>query len=128
MLVALFKEMLQNVVVNKDASLIYKYFHEDFMMHSNGISLNFHDFFFLHEKLYATNISYTIAYDEPALFEQEGKIAGRVLGTVAIPGLPLQKIEVVLISHYLDDKLYRIWTLTHPDWSRMGAFQALPFT
>jgi len=43
--------------------------------------------------------------------------------TVSVPGEKPKKMELILIIEYKDDKIYRLWELTYPDWSQLPEFQ-----
>jgi hypothetical protein len=43
--------------------------------------------------------------------------------TTSRPNEAHKKIEVILIAQYKDNKIYRMWELTYPDWSKLPAFQ-----
>jgi hypothetical protein len=49
------------------------------------------------------------------MLQQGEKLAGRVWITISVPGTSHKRIEVILIAHYKDDKIYRLWELTYPD-------------
>ncbi len=57
------------------------------------------------------------------LLEQGNKVAGRLFITTKRPNEEAQEIEVMLIAEYKGNKLYRVWELTYPDWSKMKAFK-----
>ncbi len=121
--IKLLKEMFSEMVVQKDASLIPKYYHEDFLLYANGQLMNYKKYLEFHEAIYQTPIQYQIAYDEETLIEQGNKVAGRVWITTSRPNESPQKIEVILIAKYKDGKIYRLWELTYPDWSKLPAFE-----
>jgi hypothetical protein len=77
----------------------------------------------MHKDIYKTSIQYKIRYDEETFVEQGNKFAGRMFITTKKPNEPAREIEVILIAEYKDSKLYRLWELTYPDWSKMKAFQ-----
>lgn len=116
------KEMFSEMVIKKDASLIPKYYHKNFFLYTNGQEINYKSFLESHQSYYQTAIQYEVEYDEKTLVEQDDKIACRVWITTSRPGEPLKKIEVMLIAQYNDGKIYRLWELTHPDWSKLPAF------
>ncbi len=62
-------------------------------------------------------------YDEKTLIEQGNKVAGRLFITTKRPNEVAREIEVILVAEYKDNKLYRLWELTYPDWSKMKTFQ-----
>lgn len=123
MYIELLKLMFTEMVLNKDASKIPQYYHEEFVMYSNQERMDYQEFYTAHQRYYATPIQYKIAYDEETLIEQGKKVAGRVWITTKLPSEPAKEIEVMLIAEYKDNKIYRLWELTFPDWSKLPAFQ-----
>lgn len=117
------KEMFTNMVERKDASLIPFYYHPDFLLYTNGQVTNYEDFLTSHQAYYATEKNYIVEYDEDTLLAQGEKVAGRIWITVSVPGEQSKKIEVMLIAHYKEDKIYRLWELTYPDWSKLPEFE-----
>lgn len=117
------KEMFNEMVIKKDASVIPQYYHPDFLLYTNDQRTNYKDFLESHLKYYATPIQYLVEYDEETLLEQRNKIAGRIWITTSRPNEPAKKIEVILIAEWKEDKIYRLWELTYPDWSKLPAFQ-----
>jgi len=115
--------MFSEMVLKKDASVIPKYYHKDFLLYTNEVTMGYDNFLESHVKYYATPIKYEIQYDEETFLEQGDKIAGRVWITTSRPGEPSKKIEVILIAQYKDGKIYRVWELTYPDWSKLPAFK-----
>lgn len=116
------KQMFNHVVLKKDASLIPDYYHQDFLLYTNDQEMNYEAFLSSHQKYYATPIQYNIEYDEETLFEHKEKVAGRVWITTTRPNEPARKIEVILIAQFKENKIYRLWELTYPDWSKLPAF------
>lgn len=84
--------------------------------------MDYQSFLESHEKYYATEIQYHVAYDEETLLEQGEKVAARVWITTKRPEEAARKIEVILIATYKEGKLHRLWELTYPDWSKMSEF------
>ena len=123
MSVALLREMFERMVVRKDADATANYYHPEFKMVSNGVTQDFAAFAASHDGVYATQISYSVRYDEDAWVETADRLAGRVWITTARPGEAPTEIEVVLIASYLDGLIHRLWELTWPDWSQLGAFE-----
>jgi len=64
---ALLREMFEQMVIAKDAEAIGRYYHPDFVMHSDGMSQIFAEFEASHRGVYETPISYAITYDDEAL-------------------------------------------------------------
>lgn len=117
------KEMFSEMVLKKDASVIPTCYHKEFLLYTNEEMMGYDAFLESHEKYYATPIKYEIQYDEETLLEQGDKIAGRVWITTSRPNEAARKIEVILIAQYKDGKIYRLWELTYPDWSKLAAFK-----
>jgi hypothetical protein len=117
------KEMFDEMVIKKDASLIPLYYHQNFLLYTNDQIMNYEDFLSSHQHYYATPIQYEVEYDEETLLEQEEKVAGRIWITTNRPNELTQKIEVILIAQFKDNKIYRVWELTYPDWSKLPAFK-----
>ncbi|WP_188941063.1 nuclear transport factor 2 family protein [Nakamurella endophytica] len=123
MSVARLRQMFDEMVVGKDATAVADFYHPDFQMVSNGVVQGFDAFAESHSRVYDTPISYQVRYDEQAWVETPDRIAGRVWITTARPGEPATEIEVVLIATYRNGLIHRLWELTWPDWSRLGAFE-----
>jgi hypothetical protein len=116
------KAMFSEMAEKKDASLIPVYYHPGLLLYTNGQVTNYQEFLTQHQEYYATERTYQVEYDEDTLLEQGDKVAGRIWITVAVPGAPIKKIEVMLVAQYQDGKIFRLWELTYPDWSRLPGF------
>ena len=123
MSVALLREMFDQMVIAKNAELVGRYYHPDFVMHSDGLSQNFAEFRDSHREIYTTPISYAIDYDEQAWVEADGKVAGRVWITTVRPGEKPTRIEVVLIAAFRDGKIHRVWETTWPSWRSVATLE-----
>jgi hypothetical protein len=123
MSIHLLKEMFSEMVEKKNADLIENYYHPEFKLFANGQIWDFEKFHSFHVDIYDTPITYKVAYDEETLMESGDKIAARLWITTQLPDEPAREIEVVLIAHYLEKKLHRLWELTWPDWSKMVEFE-----
>lgn len=121
--ISLLKEMFTKVVEPKNANLIPHYYSENFELYTNGKTINYAEFLKSHEEIYQTNIQYQIRYDDKTLLEQGTKLAGRVFITTQKGNEPAHEIEVILIAEYEGNKLFRLWELTYPDWSKMKSFE-----
>lgn len=119
----LLKEMFDKVTVEKNDKVIPLYYDKNFELYSNGKKMTYAEFLEMHKNIYKTSIHYKVRYDEKTFVEQGNKIAGRLFITTTKPNEPAREIEVILIAEYKDSKLYRLWELTYPDWSKMKAFQ-----
>jgi hypothetical protein len=117
------KDMFNQMVLKKNASLIPFYYHEGFLLYTNDIQTNYTEFLESHQKYYATAIQYQVEYDEETLLEQDERVAARVWITTTKPGESAKRIEVILIAQYKQDKIYRLWELTYPDWSKLAEFK-----
>lgn len=123
--ISLLKEMFIKVAVEKNVGAIPLYYREDFKLYSNGKEINYDEFLKQHQKIYTTPIQYKFRYDEETFIENENKIAGRLFITTKKPNESAQEIEVILVAEYKNNKLFRLWELTYPDWSKMKAFQRI---
>lgn len=119
----LLKEMFTKVTLEKNDKAIPLYYDKDFELKSNGKSMKFDEFLQVHQAIYKTPIQYKIRYDEETFIEHDNKVAGRLFITTKRPNESSHEIEVILVAEYKDNKLYRVWELTYPDWSQMKAFQ-----
>ncbi len=117
------KAMFHEMVIYKQITKIPEYYHQDFLLYTNGTRMDYEAYLKCHEEIYATPIQYEIKYDEETFVEQGEKLACRVFITTKKPGVPPTEIEVVLIADYKEGKIYRLWELTYPDWSQTPAFQ-----
>lgn len=123
MSVALFREMFDRMVIPKNAELIEHYYHPDFVMYSDGLQQGFTEFAESHRGVYATDISYSVEYDDEAWVESRDKVAGRMWITTARPDEKPTRIEVVVIARFLDGRIHRVWETTWPSWRSVGAFE-----
>lgn len=121
--ITLLKEMFDKVTVDKNDNAIPLYYDKSFKLYSNGKNMTYDAFLQMHKNIYKTSIQYKIRYDDETFIEQGNKVAGRLFITTKKPNEPAQEIEVILIAEYNHNKLYRLWELTYPDWSKMKAFQ-----
>lgn len=117
------KEMFAEMVIKKDASLIPVYYHQNFLLYTNEEVQGYETFLKSHQEYYDTPKQYKIEYDEETFLEQGEKIAGRIWITVSMPHDKPKKLEIMLIAQYKEGKLYRLWELTYPDWSKLPEFQ-----
>lgn len=123
MYIELLKEMFFEMVEKKNASLIPKYYHEAFELYANGQTQDYAYFLDFHEKIYQTDIQYKVSYDENVFIEQGEKVAARVFFVISKPNEPVKELEVILIGEFRDKKIFRIWEVCYPDWSKMPEFQ-----
>ena len=123
MLIQKLKEMFTEMVQKKDASLIPVFYHQDFVLCANQQVTDYNHFLTTHTEYYASERTYSVEYDEDTLLEQGEKVAGRIWITVSVPGGQPKKIEVILVAQYKADKIFRLWELTYPDWSKLPEFE-----
>jgi len=121
--VALLREMFDRMVVAKNAELIEHYYHPDFVMYSDGLSQSYAEFSESHRKLYASDISYAVEYDEQAWVEAPDRVAARVWITTSRSGEQATRIEVVVIAALRDGRIHRVWETTWPSWRDQPAFE-----
>lgn len=119
----LLKEMFDKVTIEKNDQAIPLYYDKNFELYSNGKKMDFDAFLKMNRDVYKTSIQYKVRYDEETFVEQENRVAGRLFITTKKPNELVREIEVILIAEYKENKLYRLWELTYPDWSKMKAFQ-----
>lgn len=115
--------MFNKMVNQKNASLISKYFHKDFLLYTNSQVMDYQTFLESHIKYYESPIQYEIRYDEEAFVENTNRLAARVWITTSHPDEAAKEIEVILIAEYKEGKLFRLWELTWPDWSNLPALK-----
>jgi hypothetical protein len=123
MTIALLRQMFEEMVVQKDPAAIERFYDPSFVMFSNGVTQNFEDFTESHRSVYATEISYSVGYDEDAWVETPDKVAARVSITTSLPNESPTRIEVVLIAAFHDGRITRIWETTWPNWNTLPAFE-----
>lgn len=123
--IPLLKEMFAEVALAKNDKAIPKYYDKDFELYSNGKMIRLNEYLHLHESIYKTPIQYKIRYDDTTLVEQGNRVAARLFITTKNPNENAHEIEVILIAEYKKDKLYRLWELTYPDWSKMKSFEKI---
>lgn len=122
MYIELMKEMFSEMVLKKNAALIPFYYHPEMLLFSNGHIIGYDEFLSSHQEYYASQKQYSIEYDETSFLEQGERAACRMWITVSLPDEQPKKMEVILIGQYKDGKIYRVWELTYPDWSKLPEF------
>jgi hypothetical protein len=122
MSVAILKQMFDHMVVTKDPEAITRFYAPTFVMDSNGVRQSYDAFAKSHEDMYASDITYSVEYDEDAWVESPDRVAGRVWITTKLPDEPATRIEVVLIAVFEDGRITRVWETTWPNWSDLKAF------
>ena len=123
MSVAVLRQMFEQMVEKKDSSVIERFYDPSFVMFSNGVTQDFEAFAASHRTVYATEISYSVEYDEEAWVETADKVAGRLWITTRRPGEGPTRIEVMLIATFRDDRITRLWETTWPNWNELPAFE-----
>jgi len=123
MSIAVLRQMFEEMVVQKDPAAIERFYDPSFVMFSNGVTQNFEDFAESHRSVYATEISYSVEYDEDAWVETPDKVAARVWITTSLPNESPTRIEVVLIAAFHDGRITHIWETTWPNWNTLPAFE-----
>ena len=123
MSVKLIKDMFDRMVVVKDPEAIEKFYSPDFVMYSNGLTQEYAAFAKSHEEVYASDVTYSVEYDEQAWVESVGRVAGRVWITTQLPDEAPTRIEVILIAAIVDDRITRVWETTWPNWADLKAFE-----
>jgi hypothetical protein len=121
-LVAQLKDMFSTMVLAKDASIVDVYYDREFVLHTNGQTQDLEQFRAGHERVYPTAIEYAVEYDDGAWVEAGDRLAGRIWITITRPAEAPRRIEVILVSEYRNGRILRLWELTWPDWSQLGAF------
>ncbi len=122
MSVARLKEMFEQMVVTKDPDAITRFYAPTFVMESNGVSQDYDAFARSHEGVYASDITYSVEYDEDAWVESRDRVAGRVWITTQLPDEPATRIEVILIAVFEAGRIVRVWETTWPNWADLKAF------
>lgn len=123
MYVEKFKEMFSKMAIEKNAALIPVYYHKELLLYVNGEEIGYQAFLDDHIELYKSDKQYKVEYDEDTLMAQGDKVACRMWITISTPNSLPNKMEIVVIAQYKDDKIYRLWELTYPDWSKLPEFQ-----
>lgn len=118
------KEMFTEMVERKDVSLIPKYYHPDLLIYTNNKIISYDDFLKSHIEYYSKPIKYKVSYDDDTWIENDNKIAVRTFISIANnENQSVFNIEVILIAEFKDNRIYRLWELTYPDWSKESTFR-----
>lgn len=117
MLIEKLKKMFHDLVVSKDVSQIPLYYHPDCQLFTNSGELDYNSFMNSHQLIFDSPIQFAIEYDEGSLMESHNQVAGRVWVTITIPNLGEHKVEGLIIVLFKEDKIFKIWQLTNPDWT-----------
>lgn len=121
----LLQRMFTEMVLEKDADRIADFYHPEFRMETNQIEQGFAEFLADHRKYYSdeNQMNYEIEYDDGTVVEDSDGLACRVWITTQQGDEEPTRIEVLLIAKYRDDKIWRLWELTLPNWSSLAAFE-----
>lgn len=120
---AVLRQMFEQMVEKKDPAAIERFYDPSFVMFSNGVTQDFEAFAASHRTVYATQIHYSVEYDDEAWVEAEDKVAARVWITTSRPNESPTRIEVVLIAEFRDGRITRVWETTWPSWNELPAFE-----
>jgi hypothetical protein len=60
----LLREMFTHMVIAKNANVIDTYYHPDFLLHTNGTIQDLEEFRAGHARVYPTQISYAVEFDD----------------------------------------------------------------
>jgi fatty-acyl-CoA synthase len=115
------REMFTRMVEAKDATLVDTYYDPAFELITNGQTQDLPAFRAGHDRVYGTDIAYSVTYDDDAWVEQEDRLGGRVWITTQRPDEDATRIEVVLLAVYREGRILRLTELTWPDWTRVAA-------
>ena len=128
MTIAALKSMFSEMVEAKNIDLVGQFFDPCFVMYSNGIRQEFAEFTAEHRKVYATDVTYQVEYDEQAWVSEidntgTGRLAGRVWIITTMPDQAPERLEVILIAAYVHGRISTLWELTYPNWADLKAFE-----
>jgi hypothetical protein len=124
MLRELMQEMFTQMVEAKDITRAGKYYDPGFLLDTNGQAQDYAAFCAGHARVYPTQISYAVEYDDEAWVETGDRLGGRMWITTKRPGEDATRIEVIFLATYRQDRIHRLWELTWPDWSQLKAFDS----
>jgi hypothetical protein len=117
------QEMFREMVEAKDIAKVERYYDPGFVLATNGRTQDYAEFHAGHARVYPTEISYSVEYDDEAWIESADRLGGRMWITTQRPGEDATRIEVVFLAAFRDGRITRLWELTWPDWSQLGAFE-----
>jgi hypothetical protein len=118
----LLQDMFNRMVIAKDIDQIERFYDKDFVLYTNGETQDFDSFRAGHERVYPTDISYAVRYDDESWVETDEAVAGRLWISIEQAQQPTIEYEIVLIAHFRDDKIIRLWETTWPDWRDAKTF------
>jgi hypothetical protein len=113
------KQMFQDVSVDKKVHLIPEHYHKDLMLYTNNQVMDYHTFLLGHQKSCASPLVFEVSYDEDTFIEQDNRAGLRMWISVGLPGKEAHKLELMLIAHFKDGKIEKLWELSFPDWSHI---------
>jgi hypothetical protein len=116
------QEMFSQMVEVKDITKVETYYDPGLLLYTNGQVQDYEAFHDGHARVYPTEISYAIEYDDEAWVESGDRLGGRMWITTQRPGEAATRIEVIFLAIYRDRRIFRLWELTWPDWSQLQAF------
>jgi hypothetical protein len=119
----LMQEMFTRMVEAKDITQVEKYYDPGLLLYTNGQVQDYEAFHAGHARVYPTEISYAVEYDDEAWVESGDRLGGRMWITTKRPGENATRIEVIFLGIYRDGRIFRLWELTWPDWSQLQAFE-----
>jgi hypothetical protein len=90
-------------------------------MYANGLHQYYPEFHEFHVNIYKTDIQYRVSYDDNSFVEQGDKLAARLFIVTTTPE-SVRELELILICEFKDHKIYKLWELCYPDWSKMPEF------
>lgn len=73
MSIAVLRQMFEQMVEQKDHSAIERFYDPAFVMYTNGVTQDFEAFAESHRTVYATEIRYSVEYDEEAWVRIRGQ-------------------------------------------------------
>jgi len=117
------KDMFLHTTIKKDASLIPIYYHQEFICYTNEQAITYKEYLASHQEYYLHQKKYAVEYDDQTFLESGTKVAGRMWITITVPDEKPKRLEVILIAEFKEEKIYRLWELTYPDWSNLPEFE-----
>jgi len=106
------QEMFSEMVLKQDASLIAHYYDPDFILETNGQKPDYDASAEGHRKVYATEDTKKIRYDDGTWAESPERIAAHVWIKTRRPNEAPAEFEVALIASHVDRKIHRVRELT----------------
>lgn len=110
------------MVVKKDPTALARFHHPDFVLCTNGTQQTYEEFKRGHEKVYGTEITHAVRYDDEAWAEGAGKLGARVWIETKRPGEAATEFGLMLVASHVDGLIHRLRELTRLDWTQVKAF------